>query len=154
LDHLHLEDELMPAATQAAPVSPKRLWAGRSLSAVAVLFLLFDSVIKFTTMAAVVESFTQLGYPVRLAPVIGTIELVCIVVYVIPRTSVFGAILLTGYLGGAIATHVRVGNPLLSHVLFPIYVAALVWGGLYLRDERVRALIPLRRQLVMDGRRL
>ena len=90
------------------------------------------------------ESFQQLGYPMHLAPIIGIIELVCLAVYVIPRTSVLGAILFTGYLGGAIATHVRVGNPLFTHVLFPIYVAALLWGGLFLRDDRLRALIPLR----------
>jgi hypothetical protein len=75
---------------------------------------------------------------------IGLLELVCLVLYVIPRTSVLGAILLTGYLGGAVATHVRVGSPMLTHVLFPIYVAALVWGGLFLREARLRALVPLR----------
>ena len=90
------------------------------------------------------ESFGQLGYPVSLALGIGAVELACLVLYVIPRTSVLGAILLTGYLGGAVATHVRVGSPLLTHVLFPIYVAALVWGGLFLREGRLRALVPLR----------
>jgi DoxX-like protein len=134
----------MQSGIRAGPVSKKMLWAGRIMSAVAVLFLLFDSVIKLMAIAPVVDSFTQLGYPVRLAPAIGIVELVCIVVYVIPRTSILGAILLSGYLGGAVATHVRVGSPLLTHVLFPLYVAALLWGGLYLRDDRLRALIPLR----------
>jgi hypothetical protein len=92
----------------------------------------------------VVESFGRLGYPVSVSVGIGLLELVCLVLYVIPRTSVLGAILLTGYLGGAVATHVRVGSPMLTHVLFPIYVAALVWGGLFLREARLRALVPLR----------
>jgi hypothetical protein len=116
-------------------------WAGRIISALPILFLLFDSAIKFTNIQPVVDSFTQLGYLPSIAVAIGLLELACIVVYVVPRTSIFGAILLTGYLGGAIATHVRVGNPLFSHVLFPIYVAAPLWGGLLLRDERLRALL-------------
>ena len=135
----------MPSATYAAPVSKARLSASHIVSAVPVLFLLFDSAIKFTAMEPVVESFRQLGYPVSLGLGIGVIELVCLALYVIPRTSVLGAILLTGYLGGAVATHVRVGSPLLTHILFPIYVAALLWGGLFLREGRRRALVPLRR---------
>ncbi len=119
-------------------VSKTKLWAGRIISALPVLFLLFDSVIKLMEIAPVKESFTQLGYPVSLARGIGILELVCVAVYVIPRTSVLGAILLTGYLGGAVATHVRVGDPLFSHVLFPTYVGVLLWFGLYLREERLR----------------
>jgi len=134
----------MHSATYAAPVSKARLSAGHIVSAIPVLFLLFDSTIKFPAIDPVVESFSQLGYPVSLAIGIGAIELACLVLYVIPRTSVLGAILLTGYLGGAVATHVRVGSPLLTHILFPIYVAALVWGGLFLREGRLRALVPLR----------
>jgi hypothetical protein len=111
----------------------------------AVLFLVFDAVIKFTKIAPVVDSFAQLGYPIGLAPTIGSLALICVVLYVIPRTSVLGAILLTGYLGGAIASQLRIGSPLFSHVLFPVYVAALIWGGLYLRDEQLSALIPVRR---------
>ena len=87
-----------------------------------------------------------MGYGVGSIFGIGLVLLACVAVYVIPRTSLIGAVLLTGYLGGAIATHVRVGNPLLTHTLFPIYVAALIWGGLYLRDRRVRALISARAQ--------
>lgn len=127
-----------------APVSKKKLWTGRILSALAVLFLLFDGAIKLTNAAPVAESFGQLGWPVRLAPGLGILELVLVAVYLIPQTSVLGAILWTGYLGGAIAVQVRVGNPLFSHVLFPIYVAALLWGGLFLIDGRLRALVPLR----------
>lgn len=134
----------MHSATYAAPVSKVRLSAGHIVSAIPVLFLLFDSVIKLMTIDPVVESLGQLGYPVRLSLGIGVVELMCLILYVVPRTSVLGAILLTGYLGGAVATHVRVGSPLFTHILFPIYVAALLWGGLFLREGRLRALIPLR----------
>ena len=109
--------------------SNKQRWAGRSMTALPVLFLLFDSVIKLIRIDPVVQSFTELGYPVELAIGIGLLELVCLTAYVIPRSSVLGAILLTGYLGGAVATHVRVGSPLFTHVLFPVYVAALLWEG-------------------------
>jgi DoxX-like family len=134
----------MRSTTQTAHVSRKRLWAGRTMSGLFVLFLLFDAIIHLMKIAPVVESFTQLGYPVSLARVLGVVQLVCLVLYVIPRTSILGAILLTGYLGGAVATHLRIGDPLFSHVLFPIYVGVLLWGGLYLRDDRVHTLIPLR----------
>jgi hypothetical protein len=119
----------------------KRLWAGRIISGIAVLFLIFDGVTKLVTVDAVAEGMRQLGYPVTLAPVIGAILLVCVVLYVIPRTAPLGAILLTGYLGGAVASQLRIGMPLLGYTLFPIYVAILIWGGLYLRDSRVRALV-------------
>ena len=123
----------------------KTIWIGRVLSALAILFLLFDSVVKLLQLPVAIEGTTQLGYPAGVVFGIGLVELVCLVLYVIPQTSVFGAILFTGYLGGAIATHVRIGSPLFTHVLFPIYVAVLIWGGLYARDDRLRALIPLRR---------
>jgi hypothetical protein len=93
----------------------------------------------------VVESFNQLGYPVDLAVTLGIIELICLITYVIPRTSVLGAILLTGYLGGAVAIQLRIGAPLFSTALFPIYIGILVWEGLYLRDDRLRALVPGRK---------
>jgi hypothetical protein len=136
-------------ATKSFPTPKTRYWAGILLSALAVLFLLFDSVIKLFKIAPVVESFARLGYPDGLARGIGTLELVCLALYLVPRTSVLGAIVLTGFLGGAVSTHVRVGDPLLSHVLFPIYVGLLLWGGLYLRDERLRAL--MRGRLVRDS---
>ncbi len=132
----------MKSGSQTAPVSTKRLWAGRTLSALAVLFLLFDSVIKLMRIDPVVESFGRLGYPVSLAHGIGTLELACLAAYVIPRTAPFGAILLTAYLGGAVATHVRIGDPLFTHVLFPTYIGVLIWGGLFLRDARLRVRIP------------
>jgi hypothetical protein len=133
------------ANAQFTPVSRGRLWTGRIMSALPALFLFVDSVGKLVKPAPVVEGTVQLGYPESVLLVLGIVLLTCTVLYVIPRTAVFGAILLTGYLGGAIATHVRVGSPLFSHTLFPVYVALLIWGGLYLRDDRLRALIPLRR---------
>jgi hypothetical protein len=135
----------MHTSTQTDPVSTKALWAGRILSGLAVLFLLFDGTIKLVPIDAVTDSLTQLGYPVNLARGLGVLVLVCTLLYVIPRTSVLGAILLTGLLGGAIATHLRVGSPIFTHLLFGAYLGVMVWGGLFLRDRRVRALIPLRR---------
>jgi hypothetical protein len=136
---INREQESMPS-DQTTFVSKKRLWTSRILSGLVVLFLIFDGVTKLITIKPVVEGMQKLGYPVPLAPVIGAILLVCVVLYVIPRTAPLGAILLTGYLGGAVASQLRVGMPLLGYTLFPIYVAALAWGGLYLRDSRVRAL--------------
>ena len=125
--------------------SKAMLWTGRVLTGLATAFLLFDGVIKFTHHPAVVEATTQLGWQLDVMPGIGVALLTCLALYLFPPTAVLGAILLTGYLGGAVATHVRVGNPLFSHVLFPVYVGTFIWGGLHLRDPRVRALIPLRR---------
>ena len=122
------------------PVSKPVLWAGRIVSAIPVLLLLFSGVMKLAKPAPVVEGFLRLGYPERLALGLGILELACTVIYVIPRTAVLGAILLTGYLGGATATHVRVGDPFLATVI----LGALVWLGLFLRDARLRALLPLR----------
>jgi hypothetical protein len=119
----------------------KSLWAGRIISALSVLFLLFDAAGHLMKPAAVVEAFARLGYPLGLSPVLGVIQLVCIVVYVIPRTSILGAILLTGYLGGAVATHLRVHDPMFD-TLFPIMVGAMVWGGLFFRNDKLRALVP------------
>jgi hypothetical protein len=119
----------------------KAIWAGRILSGIAALFLAFDAAMKILAVPAAVEGTTQLGYPASTLLGIGMVQLVCLALYLIPRTAPLGAILWTGYLGGAIATHVRVGNPLFTHVLFPIYVAALLWAGLWLRDRRVAALL-------------
>lgn len=130
----------MQLNTQTTPVSKKMLWSGRIISALPVLMLLFSAVMKFMKPAAVVEGFTKLGYHENLALSLGIVELVCTILYVIPRTSVLGAILLTGYLGGATATHLRVGDPF----FMPIVLGVLVWAGLFLRDVRLRPLIPLR----------
>ena len=126
-----------------APASRRQLWIGRILSGAGAAFMLFDATIHIMKPSPVVAGFASLGFPLGTAVPLGTIELICIALYLIPRTSVFGAILLTGYLGGAIAAQLRVGAPLFSTTLFPIYVALFLWGGLYFRDERVRALIPL-----------
>lgn len=128
-------------ATAAIPIPKANVWTGRILSGIAILFLVFDTSIKLIGRPEVAESMRQLGYPTELGLVIGVIELVCLVAYIVPATSVLGAILLTGYLGGAIASHLRLENPLFTHILFPTYVAALIWGGLYLRDGRVRVLL-------------
>ena len=122
----------------------KNLWAGRIVSALPILFLLLDGVMKLVKPAIVVNATVQLGYPEGVILPLGIILLGCVILYLIPRTSVLGAILLTGYLGGAVATQVRVGNPLFSHILFPSYVGMLLWGGLWLRDPRLRKFIPLR----------
>ena len=114
------------------------------MSALAVLFLLLDGVTHLMKPAPVAEAFARLGFPLSLSVELGIIELICVVVYVIPRTSILGAILLTGYLGGAVATHLRVRDPLFD-TIFPIIIGALVWGGLYLRDRRLRALVPIYR---------
>jgi hypothetical protein len=123
----------------------KTLWTGRVLTALPVMFLTFDGVIKLMRITPVTESFITLGYPTTLAIGIGILELLCLLVYVTPFTSILGAILLTGFLGGAVATHVRVGDPLFGHSLFPVYVGILVWGGLFLREDRLRAIMPVRR---------
>lgn len=120
-----------------------QMWIGRVLSGIAVAFLLMDAVMKVLQVSAAIEGTKQLGWPASVILPLGIVQLVCLAFYVVPRTSVIGAILWTGYLGGAIATHVRVGNPLFSHILFPAYVAALLWGGLWLRNARLRTLFPL-----------
>ncbi len=121
----------------------QRTWTARIVMAVPVLFLLFDATIKLVKIQAVTDAMAALGYPDGLARVFGVLLLLLVVLYLIPRTSVLGALLLTGYLGGAVATHVRVEHPVFSHTLFPVYVALLLWGGLWLRSEQLRKLIPL-----------
>lgn len=128
-----------------AAASSATVWTARVMRGLAVLFLAFDTVIKLVQAAPAVQGTTELGYAASLVLPIGLIELVCLVLYLLPPTSIFGAVLFTGYLGGAIATHVRLGNPLFSHVLFPVYIALLLWGGLYLQEPRLRALFPFKR---------
>lgn len=134
----------MHAATLAAALPRRTPRLGVIISALPVLFLLFDTIIKLVMIQPVVDSFTQLGWPAHLAFGLGLLELVCLALYVARRTSVLGAILLTGYLGGAIATHARIESPLLTHTLFPVYVALLLWAGLFLRETRLRDLVPFR----------
>jgi hypothetical protein len=128
---------------QSLPVSESAPLVGRILTGLAALFLVVDGVMKLAKPAAVVDSMVELGYPVRLTEGIGILLLACLAVYLYPRTSALGAVLLTGYLGGAIATHLRVENGLFE-LMFPIIVGAFIWGGLYLRDERLRALVAPR----------
>ena len=130
----------MPSDIQTASTSKKMLWVSYIMSAIPVLMLIMSGVMKLLKPTAVVEGFTHLGWPENLALALAIVELACTVLYVIPRTSVLGAILLTGYLGGAIATHVRIGEQFIGPVLFGV----LIWGGLWIRDARLRALIPLR----------
>jgi hypothetical protein len=135
----------MPA-DQSAPISKGASWTGYVLSAVVILFLIFDGVVKLIPLEIALTASGDLGYPTTagFARGLAILLLVCTALFAYPRTSVLGAILLTGYLGGAIATHVRVGSPLPSHTLFGVYLGLMVWGGLYLRDLRLRALIPFR----------
>jgi hypothetical protein len=134
-----------PIGTNATVTASKRaLWAGRVIGGLPTLFLLFDAIGKLVKPAPVVEGTLQLGYQASVLAPLGIVLLACTILYAIPRTAILGAILLTGYLGGAVATHVRVDNPLLTHTLFPIYFGVMLWGSLYLRDPRVRALLPLR----------
>lgn len=128
----------MQSTGQTVPVSKTMLWAGRILGTLAVVFLLFDAALHLMKPAPVVAAFAQLGYPLDLAVGIGILELVCVAIYVIPRTSLLGAILLTGYLGGAVASQLRVGHSFFETV-FPIIIGALVWGGLFFRGGRLRA---------------
>ncbi len=120
---------------------------GYGLSAVVILFMLFDGGVKLVPLAMVIEGTAQLGYPATASFVrgLGILGLSCTLLYAIPRTSALGAILMTGYLGGTVATHLRVGSPIFSHMLFGVYLGILLWGGLYLRDGRLRSLVTYRR---------
>lgn len=130
---------------ELVPISTTALWTGRILSGLVVVFLLFDGAIKLIPLDVVIETSRQLGIPTNLAVTLGVLTLLGTLLYAYPRTSVLGAILLTGYLGGAIYVHVRAGSPLFSHTLFGVYLGILLWGGLYLRDERLRLIFPWRR---------
>ncbi len=124
-------------------ISKPLLWAGRVMSGLLVVFMLMDSLIKLILIQPVIDAMTQMGLPVAMARPIGVIELVVTLLYVAPRTSVLAAVLLTAVFGGAVASHWRLGDPLFSHTLFGVYLGLLAWGGLWLRDPRVRAVIPL-----------
>ena len=137
----------MPTISGAVPVSKPALWTGRLLSGLVILFMLFDGAIKLVPWPVVTETMDRIGYgsSESLARTLGAITLACTILYAIPPTSILGAILLTGYLGGAVASHLRIGSPLFSHMLFGLYIGLMLWGGLWLRDSSLRALIPLRR---------
>jgi hypothetical protein len=126
-------------------ISKSRLWTGRIMSGLVILFMLFDAIIKLIPPSEEVKvAINQLGYSEHHIVIIGLSALFSILLYTIPRTSVLGAVLLTAHFGGAIATHVRVDNPLFSHTLFPIYIGILMWGGLWLRDQRLQKLLPIK----------
>jgi hypothetical protein len=139
-----MSSQVMPTQAEAAPVSKPALWLGRALSGLVILFLLFDGAIKLVPWPVVTETLDRMGYgsSEMLARSLGAVTLICTVLYAVPPTSILGAILLTGYLGGAMASHVRIGSPLFSHVLFGFYLGVMVWGGLWLRHRSLRTLIP------------
>lgn len=134
-------ESLPVAALYADRVSVRARRAGHILTGLAALFLAMDVAMKLAGAKAAVDGTAQLGFAPGTVPILGVIGLACLVLYIIPRTAPLGAVLWTGYLGGAVAAQLRVGHPLFTQTLFPVYVAALVWGGLYLRDPRVRALL-------------
>ena len=133
----------MQSATRSSSVSNKQLWLGRTMSAMPALFLLVDGAMKLVKPEVVIKATVELGYAESVIVPLGIVLLTCTILYLVPRTAVLGAILLTGYLGGAVATHVRAGEGLFV-ILFPVVFGALLWGGLVLRDERLRELLPLR----------
>jgi hypothetical protein len=135
----------MTTKSQTMTATKPTIWIGWVMSSMVVVFLLFDSTTKLMMITPVVDATVGIGYPVDVIRPLGIVCLGCAILYAIPRTSILGAILLTGFLGGAVASKVRLEEPLFSQVLFGVYVGVLAWGGLYLRDYRLRALIPLRR---------
>ncbi|WP_315834513.1 DoxX family protein [Bradyrhizobium prioriisuperbiae] len=135
----------MSATVATYTESRTMLWTGRVMSGLVILFLLFDGAIKLVPLDIVIETSRELGIPTSLARTLGVLTLVCTLLYAIPTTSVLGAVLMTGYLGGAIYVHILNGSPLFTHTLFSIYLALLMWGGLYLRDPDLRRLFPFRR---------
>ena len=130
---------------QSFPISNKALWTGRVVSGLVVAFLLFDGAIKLIPLDIVISTSRELGIPAEFARVLGVLTLLGAALYAFPRTAVLGAILLTGYLGGAIWTHMRIDSPLFSHTLFGVYLGLMIWGGLWLRNATLRELIPLQR---------
>lgn len=132
----------MSSGNSTTPASKKMLWAGYILSALPVLLLLFSGVMKLAKPPDLVEGFNHLGIPDRLALGIGILEIACTILYIIPRTAILGAILVTAYMGGAVTTHLRIGEPFFMQVI----LGMLAWGGLYLRDARLRTLLPIKSQ--------
>jgi hypothetical protein len=137
----------MTTIAETAPVTKPARWTGRALSGLVIVFLLFDGAVKLVPWPVVTETMDRMGYGASetLARSLGIITIVCTVLYSVPPTSILGAILLTGYLGGAMASHVRIGSPLFTHTLFGLYLGVMVWGGLWLRDPTLRHLMPFRR---------
>ena len=128
-------------SVNAPAVSKGRLWTARIMGGLVIAFMLMDSIFKLIPNETVTAGTVELGYQAHHIPILGVLGFISIVLFTIPRTQILGAILLTGYFGGAIATHVRLDNPLFSHILFPVYLAVLAWGSLWLKNERLRQLI-------------
>ncbi|MBR1218076.1 DoxX family protein [Bradyrhizobium sp. U87765 SZCCT0131] len=135
----------MTTAVTTTSESNALVWTGRVLSGLVILFLLFDGAIKLIPLDVVIETSRELGIPTSLARTLGILTLLCTLLYAIPLTSVLGAVLMTGYLGGAIYVHVLNGSPLLTHTLFGVYLGIMMWGGLFLRDPQLRQIFPFRR---------
>jgi hypothetical protein len=133
------------AETMTAKAPRLQLWAGRILTGLVIFFLASDCAMKLADLAQVRTAMVQIGWPVQLDRTLGVIDLVCLVLFAIPRTAVLGAVLTTGLFAGGVAAHLRLGDPLFTHILFGVYVGVMMWGGLWFRDERVRALLPVRR---------
>jgi DoxX-like family len=147
MDYQFPTEPAMPPLAQTAPVPKPALLLGRVLSGLVIVFMLFDGAIKLVPWPVVTETMDRIGYgsSESLARSLGIITIVCTVLYAIPPTSFVGAILLTGYLGGAMASHLRIGSPLFTHTLFGFYIGLMLWGGLWLRDRSLRGLLPFRR---------
>src|SRR6202051_3464691 len=146
MHHQSFKEKAMPTNSEAAPVSKPALWTGRVLSGLVIVFLLLDGAIKLVPWPVVTETMDRIGYgsSESLARSLGAITIACTVLYAIPPTSIVGAILLNGYLGGAMASDLPLGSPLFSHILFGFYLGLKLWGGLWLRDKSLRSLIPFR----------
>ena len=137
-------DPIRAASTRTSARTAPRRWPGRVLTGIPVAFLAFDAAIKLARPPFVVAASARIGVPAELSVALGVLLAACVALHLVPRTAPLGAVLLTGYLGGAVLTHLRIGDPWISHTLFPIYVGALLWAGLYLRDDRVRRLVAAR----------
>ena len=136
----------MTTIDTSASLAPSRnwtFWIGWVLSSLFIAFMIFDGSIKLVPIQPVIDTMTELGYPVEHARLLGVLSLVCTLLYAIPRTSVLGAVLLTAYLGGAVSAHVRIGSPLFSHDLFGVYMGLFAWGGIWLRNAKLRAIFPI-----------
>ncbi|WP_421894549.1 DoxX family protein [Marinoscillum sp.] len=131
--------------TNTKSISKGRRWTARIMSGIVLLFMLMDSIMKFIQPPVVVETTVALGFAEDQIYILGILGLLSTLLYALPKTSILGAVLLTGYWGGVIATHLRLDNPLFSHLLFPVYLAILAWGGLWLVNEQLRALFPIKK---------
>jgi hypothetical protein len=131
----------MQATLPATAPSTTKVWTGRIMGGIVILFMLMDSIFKFIVNEEVIKGTTDLGFQVHHLPIMGTLGLIATLLYIFPRTEILGALILTGYWGGAIATHVRMDNPLFTHILFPVYLGVLAWGALWMKSERLRKLV-------------